>query len=64
VVIDRGPGLLGCVAKEALAAFPVADPDAGLVEPQLVPYAYGRVLAVEQVTPPGRVGCDASAAAG
>jgi hypothetical protein len=53
VVIDRGPGLLGCVAKEALAAFPVADPDAGLVEPQLVPYAYGRVLAVEQVTPSG-----------
>ena len=46
VVIDRGPGLLGCVAAEALAAFPVADPDAGLVEPQLVPYAYGRVLAV------------------
>lgn len=48
VVIDRGPGLLGCVAAEALAAFPVADPDAGLVEPQLVPYAYGRVLAVTQ----------------
>ena len=53
VVVDRGPGLLGCVAAEALAAFPVADPDAGLVEPQLVPYAYGRVLAVEQVTPSG-----------
>ena len=54
VVIDRGPGLLGCVEAEALRAFPVADPDAGLVEPQLVPYAYGRVLAVEQATPTGR----------
>lgn len=53
IVVDRGPGLLGCVAAEALAAFPVADPDAGLVEPQLVPYAYGRVLAVDQATPAG-----------
>lgn len=53
VVVDRGPGLLGCVAAEALRAFPVADPDAGLVEPQLVPYAYGRVLAVERATSAG-----------
>ncbi|MBK7824235.1 hypothetical protein [Nannocystis sp.] len=53
VVIDRGPGLLGCVAAEALAAFPVADPDAGLVEPQLVPHAYGRVLAIELATANG-----------
>ena len=51
VVVDRGPGLLGCVAAEALAAWPVADPDAGLVEPQLLPHAYGRVLAIEQHAP-------------
>ena len=51
VVVDRGPGLLGCVAAEALAAWPIADPDAGLVEPQLVPHAYGRVLAIEQLAP-------------
>jgi len=54
VVVDRGPGLLGCVAAEALAAWPVADPDAGLVEPQLLPHAYGRVLAIEQQQPAAR----------
>lgn len=53
VVVDRGPGLLGCVAAAALAAFPVADPDAGLVEPQLVPHAYGRVLAIDLATARG-----------
>jgi len=51
VVVDRGPGLLGCVAAEALAAWPVADPDAGLVEPLLLPHAYGRVLAIAQHAP-------------
>ncbi len=54
VVVDRGPGYLGCVQAEALAPWPIADPDAGLVEPQLSPYAYGRVLAVGQEAPEAR----------
>lgn len=54
VVVDRGEGLLGCVEAEALAAWPVADPDSGLVEAQLAPHAYGRVLAVEQAAPAAR----------
>jgi hypothetical protein len=54
IVVDRGPGLLGCVEREVLAAWPVADPDAGMVEPQLVPHAYGRVLAIEQSAPHAR----------
>lgn len=54
IVVDRGPGLLGCIDRAVLAAWPVADPDAGMVEPQLVPHAYGRVLAVEQTAPHAR----------
>lgn len=54
VVVDRGPGLLGCAPREPLAAWPIADPDSGLIEPQLVPHAYGRVLAIEQTAPHAR----------
>ena len=48
IVVDRGPGLLGCIDREVLRAWPVDDPDSGMVEPQLVPHG----------------GCVASAAAG
>lgn len=54
ILVDRGPGLLGCVEREVLAPWPIADPDAGLVEPQLAPHAYGRVLAVAQTLPNAR----------
>lgn len=54
IVVDRGPGLLGCIEREVLAAWPVADPDSGMVEPQLAPHAYGRVLAIEQSAPHAR----------
>ena len=54
IVVDRGPGLLGCVEAEALAPWPLADPDGGMLEPQLVPYAYGRVLAIQQTAPATR----------
>lgn len=54
LVVDRGEGLLGCVAADALADWPLEDPDAGLVEGHLVPYAYGRVLAVDQQAPDAR----------
>lgn len=53
-VADRGPGLRGCVDAEIAAPWPVDDPESGLVEPQLVPYAYGRVLAVQQQAPAQR----------
>lgn len=54
VLADRGPGLRGCVDAEIAAPWPIADPEAGLVEPQLVPYAYGRVLAIQQEAPAKR----------
>lgn len=53
-VADRGAGVRGCVEADIDAPWPVADPDSGLVEPQLVPYAYGRVLAIQQEAPAQR----------
>jgi hypothetical protein len=53
-VAERGPGVRGCVEADIDAPWPVADPDSGLVEPQLVPYAYGRVLAIQQDAPARR----------
>ncbi len=53
IVVDRGPGLLGCIDPALVAAWPLTDPDAGMLEAQLVPHAYGRVLAVERVQAQG-----------
>lgn len=53
-LIDRGPGLLGCIRGDLVDPWPLTDPEAGFVEPQLIPYAYGRVLAVEQHRPSAR----------
>ncbi len=53
-LIDRGPGLLGCIRRQLVEPWPLTDPEAGMVEPQLIPYAYGRVLAVEQRRPSAR----------
>ena len=50
-VAERGPGLRGCVDGSIAEPWPLASPESGLVEPQLVPYAYGRVLAVQQEAP-------------
>ena len=46
-IVDRGPGMLGCVDAGILEPWPLADRDAGFVEPQLLPHAYGRVTAIE-----------------
>lgn len=51
VVVDRGEGLLGCIDADALAPLDPRDRDSGLVESQLVPHAYGRILAVDQQSP-------------
>ena len=53
-LIDRGPGLLGCIRRQLVEPWPLMDAEAGMVEPQLIPYAYGRVLAVEQRRPSAR----------
>ncbi|HGG56970.1 MAG TPA: hypothetical protein ENK31_04145, partial [Nannocystis exedens] len=53
-LIDRGPGLLGCIRRQLVEPWPLTDVEAGMVEPQLIPYAYGRVLAVEQRRPSAR----------
>lgn len=53
LVVDRGEGLLGCVDADALAPL-VIDRDSGLVEAQLAPHPYGRVLAVDQQAPHAR----------
>ncbi len=50
-IAERGPGLRGCVDGSIAEPWPLASPESGLVEPQLVPYAYGRVLAVQQEAP-------------
>ncbi len=51
---DRGPGLLGCIRRQLVEPWPLTDAEAGMVEPQLIPYAYGRILAVEQRRPSAR----------
>jgi hypothetical protein len=53
-LIDRGPGLLGCVPDETTAPWNVDDPDSGLLESRLVPYGYGTVLAIELEQPTAR----------
>jgi hypothetical protein len=50
-IVDRGPGLLGCVAREVTATWPVDERDSGMLEARLVPHGYGRVLVVDQRKP-------------
>jgi hypothetical protein len=47
VLVDRGPGELGCVPSSLVDPWPVANPDAALVETRLVPWAYGRIVAID-----------------
>lgn len=53
-LVDRGPGLVGCIPTSLTEPWAVADPEAAMIESQLVPYDYGRVLAVELITPDRR----------
>ncbi|TPV97130.1 MAG: hypothetical protein B7733_00860 [Myxococcales bacterium FL481] len=50
-LVDRGPGRLGCVETRHTAAWDFEANGAGLIESRLVPYAYGRVLSIEQLEP-------------
>ncbi len=50
-VVDRGPGLLGCVPTTLLDPWPLTDPDSGLAESQLVPHPYARIIGVDMRRP-------------
>lgn len=63
VLIERGPGRWGCVDVALTAPWPVpgregggeGEPPGALLDPRLLPHAYGRVLRIEQRTPQARV---------
>lgn len=44
LLVDRGPGLVGCIDESIAEAWSVVDD--GMLETRLIPYAYGRVLSV------------------
>ncbi len=50
-VVDRGPGMLGCIPGELVERWPPRAGASGLLESQLIPWAYGRVLAVDMRRP-------------
>lgn len=45
-LVDRGPGLLGCVPANLFERWPISDPSAGMIEPRLVPYDYARIVGI------------------
>ena len=53
-LVDRGPGLLGCVPAELLERWPLLDPDANMIEPRLVPHEYGRIVGIDLEQPAQR----------
>ncbi len=53
-LVDRGPGLFGCLPAEALEVWPLDDPDAGMIESQLIPHRYGRIVQIDLEQPEDR----------
>lgn len=53
-LVDRGPGLLGCVPSELLERWPLLDPDANMLESRLVPHEYGRIVGIDLQQPAER----------
>jgi hypothetical protein len=53
-LVDRGPGLLGCVPSELLERWPLLEPDANMIEPRLVPHEYGRIVGIDLEQPADR----------
>ncbi|HVH99128.1 MAG TPA: DUF4340 domain-containing protein, partial [Enhygromyxa sp.] len=53
-LVDRGPGLLGCLPTNLLDRWPVFDPDAGMIETRLVPHDYTRIVGIELEHPAER----------
>jgi hypothetical protein len=52
-LVDRGPGLLGCVPAELLERWPLLEPDANMLEPRLIPHDYGRIVGLDLQLPAG-----------
>jgi hypothetical protein len=46
-LVDRGPGLLGCVPADLLERWPLLEPDANMIEPRLIPHDYGRIVGID-----------------
>lgn len=53
-LVDRGPGLLGCVPSELLERWPLLDGDTNMIEPRLVPHEYGRIVGIDLEQPAER----------
>jgi hypothetical protein len=55
LVVDRGPGLRGCLPAELFEPWVLFDEDGGMVEGRLVPHRYGRIVRIELLgSTPGR----------
>ena len=50
-LVDRGPGVVGCIPTSLIEPWRVEDPSEGFLESQLVPVDYGRVLRFRQQSP-------------
>ena len=53
-LVDRGPGLLGCVPANLFERWPIHDPDAAMIETRLAPHEYTRIVEVELRAPETR----------
>lgn len=53
-VVDRGPGLLGCLPENLLERWPVYDPNGSMLQPRLVPHDYSRIVGIELEQPAKR----------
>ena len=51
MLVDRGPGVVGCIPNALIDPWRVEDPAEGFLESQLVPVEYGRVLRIRQQSP-------------
>jgi hypothetical protein len=54
VVVDRGPGLRGCLSAELFEPWVLFDEHGGMVEGRLVPHRYGRIVRIDLVAPAQR----------
>lgn len=53
-IVDRGPGMLGCVDAALIEPWPLSEPNFGFVEPLLIPHPYSKVTAIEVLSPESR----------
>jgi hypothetical protein len=53
-LVDRGPGLLGCLPEQLLERWPVHDPNGSMLQTRLVPHDYSRIVGIELEQPTER----------